>query len=143
MPSELIDDAMKRVLAKVAAEMPDVKNPRLESNQKLPMNIAGRTDPLSGKMDYNPFVLQTMSPDERENTVAHEMTHVKQAQDTPFFKRLIDQIMPQGPYNQRDNEMAAFQAERDRSLSHHLSVPDPVSGATDIQLPPIRRQAVK
>lgn len=142
MPSELIDDAMKRVLDKVQAEMPNVKNKGMTSNQNLPMNIAARTSNLTGNIDYNPFVLQTMSPDERENTITHEMTHVGQRQEHPIMS-LIRQILPQPEYQQRDDEMQAFQAERNRSLAKRLSVPDPQSGATDIQLPPIRKHPVK
>lgn len=142
MPSELIDDAMKRVFAKIQGEMPDVKANPPRSNQNLPMNQAARTDPLTGNVDYNPFVLQTMSPDDREQTLTHEMTHVGQRQEHPIMS-VLKSFLPQGPYHQRDNEMEAFQAERNRSLSHHLSVADPESGATDIQLPPIRRNVVK
>ena len=140
MPQELIDEAMKRVLAKIQAEMPNVRPTALSSNPKLPTNVAARTDPLGGSMEYNPFMLQTMSPAERENTVAHEMTHVKQQQETPFLRQLYNQIMPQGDYNTRSNEMEAFQAERDRSLRNHFSLPDPQSGATDIQLPSMRKK---
>jgi hypothetical protein len=140
MPQELIDEAMKRVLAKIQAEMPNVRHTSLSSNPKLPSNVAARTDPLGGSIEYNPFMLQTMSPAERENTVAHEMTHVRQQQETPFWSQLYNQIMPQGPYNTRSNEMEAFQTERDRSLRNHFSLPDPQSGATDIELPSPRRK---
>jgi hypothetical protein len=140
MPQELIDEAMRRVLAKIQAEMPGVKPTSLTADPKLPMNVAARTSALTGSMDYNPFVLQTMRPEERENTIAHEMTHVKQQQDTPFFRQLLNQVMPQGAYGQRSNEMEAFQTERDRSLRNHYSVPDPQSGATDIELPSMRKK---
>lgn len=133
---------MKRVFQKVQAEMPDVKASAPNPNPNLAMNIAGRTDPLTGNVDYNPFLMQTMSPDDREQTMAHELTHVKQRQEHPIMS-LLKSFMPQGDYQNRDNEMEAFQAERNRSLAHRLSVPDPQTGATDIQLPPIRKSTVK
>lgn len=146
MPNDLIDKSMQETLAKVQAEMPDVQRTNLSamgpvSKLFAPRGAFATTNPFTKNIKYDAENMNSLNKDEKENTMAHELTHVRQAQNTPFMKRLIDAIMPSKlPYAQRGNEMEAFQTERDRSLKNHLSMPDPQTGATDIQLPSIRRR---
>jgi hypothetical protein len=145
---------MQRALRKVQGENPDVKPVSISSSDSSLMNrlfapkgAMATTNPFTGNIHYNPKQLQGIGQDELENTVAHELTHSRQAQNTPWYKTVAglfspDETVPQGapssmdtPYHWRPQELEAFDAERARTLSHHLPwMRDPVTGMGDIQL---------
>lgn len=143
MPNS-IDDSMQRTLTKVQGEMSDIRKPTIAPHgfmSKLfaPYGSLATTNPITGNISYDPEKMNNLNNNEKENTMAHELTHVRQQQNTPFMKRLIAAVTPQLPYNERGSELEAFQTERDRSLKNHLSMPDPQTGATDITLPSRRK----
>lgn len=145
MPDRDQEEAMRQLLAKVHLDMPDVKKTDIApfglfERMMLPSNAAAATSPFTGNIKYNPNMMKSMSSPEKANTLAHELTHARQTQSRPFLSRIINQMLPQSEYGQRSDEMEAFQTERDRSLRNKLSLPDPQSGAVDIQLPSMRRK---
>jgi hypothetical protein len=148
---------MQRAYAKVAGEMPDVnpvtvspRNSSLLTKYFMPRGAFAVTNPFTGNITYNPDVLQGQSQDSIENIVAHEMTHSRQAQNTPWYKTVAQMFMPDekvpeqfgagsplnDPYYWRPHEMEAFQAERDRAARLHQPYQqDPILGTSDINLP--------
>ena len=155
---KLFDDSMQQAYQKVSGEMPGVKKVSVSpsggsilSKMFMPRGAYAVTNPFTGNITYNPDVMAGLSRDEMENVLAHEMTHVKQTQNTPWWKTAmeipaslfgIDEKVPEGadsthndPYYWRPREMEAFQAERDRA--ERLKLPyfrDPISGMGDIDL---------
>lgn len=142
--------------------MPDVNpvtvspsNSSLLSRIMMPRNTFATTNPFTGNISYNPEAMQGQSQQMIENTLAHELTHSRQAQQTPWYKTALglftpDEKPPVGnysnpePYYWRPNEMEAFQAERNRArLQKQPGIPDPVYGSRDIQLPSPRRKPPK
>lgn len=146
IPSELIDEAMKRTFAKVSAEYPNTKPVTMTPYNAIekflaPSDAVAITNPFTGNISYNPFMMQVMSPDDREQTVAHELTHSRQAQETPWYRTALRALMPQEEYKMRPGEMEAYQAERSRANRLDLrNLADPQTGATDIQLPSMRKK---
>jgi hypothetical protein len=155
-PNNLFDSSMQRAYSKVSKEMPNVKkvnvSPRessLMTRMFMPRGANAVTNPFTGNISYNPEMMRGMNPDELEQTMAHELTHVGQTQNTPWWKTAAEIIMPDekvppgqafpknDPYYWRPREMEAFQAERDRASRLNLPNPvDPVLGTRDIQLRP-------
>lgn len=144
---------MQRALAKVQAEMPDVKKVSVSPTSSwlskffLPKSTLAVTNPFTGNISYDPAEMAGISQDEMENTLAHELTHVRQTQNMPWYKILGSMVSPvektpdiasgsmNSPYAWRPSEMEAFQTERDRTLSHHLPyMRDPQTQMGDIQL---------
>ena len=66
----------------------------------------------------NPTQLQGQSVQDIADTITHEQTHIKQSKDSGRSPvgELMRQIYSSSgtPYHQREDEMAAFQAEKDR-----------------------------
>ena len=160
--NQVLDESMQRALQKVLKEMPDVNpvtvspsNSSLLSRIMMPRNTFATTNPFTGNISYNPEAMQGQSQQMIENTLAHELTHSRQAQQTPWYKTALglftpDEKPPVGnysnpePYYWRPNEMEAFQAERNRArLQKQPDIPDPVYGSRDIQLPSPRRKPPK
>lgn len=141
MPSDL-EKQIQAARLKVLGEMPDVKPVDVSPTSGLLDTLLGMrkttqaiTNPFTGNVHYNPAALTGATPDEIEQMLAHEFTHSRQAQTTPWYKTAYNAFMPQGPYAQRPYEMDAFQTEKDRASRLGLSMPDPVTGAMDIALP--------
>lgn len=143
---------MQRALAKVQGEMPDVKQVSIGpsgflSRLFMPKSTLATTNPFTGNIGYNPEAMAGVGQDELENTIAHELTHVRQTQNVPWYKKIMDMVSPvestpsiasgsmNSPYQWRPSEMEAFQTERDRTLAHHLpDMRDPQTGMGDIML---------
>jgi len=154
--NKVLDESMQRALQKVLGEMPDVKRvsatPRgssFMSKMFMPRGANAVTNPFTGNITYNPEMMQDMNSDELEQTMAHELSHVRQTQNIPWWKIASeilapDEKVPPGqtypkddPYYWRPREMEAFQFERDRA--NRLKLPnqvDPVLGTRDIPLRP-------
>jgi len=151
---------MQRALAKVLGEMPDVKPVTMSPSDSsilsrlfAPKGSMATTNPFTGNITYNPAAMQGQSQDELENTVAHELTHSRQAQNTPWWKTAAnlfksDVTVPAGinqnspmnnPYVWRPHEMEAFQTERNRAMTQPYPV-EPILGTRDIQLSRPRKQ---
>lgn len=163
---------MQRAYSKVSKEMPNVKKISVSpSNSSLltkvftPRGANAVSNPFTGNMTYNPAMINDMgySQFDKEQILAHEMTHTAQTQDMPWYKKLGDMwgqqagemvhnTVPQGirpdsvlnnPYYWRPHELEAYQAERDRAT--RLKQPnyvDPILGTRDIQLFPERNKAI-
>lgn len=150
---------MQRAYAKVAGEYPDTKRVSVSPSTSnfftglmMPRRAFAVTNPFTGNITYNPETMVGQSDTDMENTLAHELTHVRQTQNTPWYTHMANigrQMLgmdsgkpPEGmappmndEYYWRPMEMEAFQTERDRSLNQHQPfTPDPISGARDIQL---------
>jgi len=137
-----------KAIKKVKKEMPDQAATGVEPSgflgKFLSRGANASTNPFTGNVSYNPDMMQRMSPDETENTFAHELTHSRQIQAKPYLNRFTDVMKSMVPrfmgggdeeYYQRPREMEAFQAERDRTSRMGLrGMPDPTTGARDINL---------
>lgn len=171
--NRLLDESMQRAYIKVSKEMPDVKpvtvRPRQSSfltNLFMPKGAYAVTNPFTGNITYNPDMFEGQTQDDIEQTLAHELTHTRQMQNTPWYGHLAevgDQMLqnvksmwggnedrvPEGissssplnnPYYWRPREMEAFQAEKDRAA--RMKIPyyvDPILGTRDINLPAPRK----
>lgn len=109
------------------------------------------SNPFSGNMIYNPDMMGGMNQFDKEQVIAHEMTHTGQMQNMPWYQKIKEMLfnrgnVPEGipatsnlnnPYYWRDHELEAYQAERDRATK--LKYPwyqDPITGGRDIMLHP-------
>lgn len=159
--NKLLDESMQRAYAKVAAEMPDVKRVAVTpSNQSwmtrifMPRGSQAVTNPFTGNITYNPDAMQGMAPEDIEQALAHELTHVRQTQNMPWYQKVASLFtdnpgVPAGisgssplndPYYWKPSEMEAFQTERDRATRMKLPwYRDPVLGTGDIMLPSPRK----
>lgn len=159
--NKVLDESMQRALAKVQGEMPDVKKISVTPSTSsmlpgifMPRGADAVTNPFSGNVTYNPDMMQGQSPHDMEQILTHEMTHVGQTQNTPWYSILGDMFkpdvkVPQGitpgstldnPYYWRPREMEAYQAERNRASKYKTpDFVDPVLGTRDIMLPSPRR----
>jgi len=167
---------MQRAYAKVIAEYPGTKKVQVyPSDSSLLTKLAmskrayAVTNPFTGNIAYNRDTMADQSQQDMEQTMAHELAHVRQMQDTPWYGHLAEVgnqmlqnvkslwggnedkvpegIRPSSPYNDpyywRPREQEAFQVEKDRALKMGLSGPDPMDYSRDIQLPgPPRRPMV-
>lgn len=155
--NRLLDESMQRAYSKVSGEMPDVKHvsvsPRSASpltSWMMPRGSMAVTNPFTGNITYDPAMFQGQDSNEQEQMLAHELTHVRQTQNTPWYKIVggmfqRDAKVPEGvgassplnsSYQWRPNEMEAFQTERDRADKNKIpNYVDPVLGSRDIMLP--------
>lgn len=117
--------------------MPDVANAPVENMGWLDQILAkargkmngGTTMALThnsggGSVALNPEAMAQAGQGDREDTIAHELTHVRQARrdygDKNLFQqaaqKLLDMKEAKLPYGQQPNELEAFQAEGDRAV---------------------------
>jgi len=151
------DPRMAEIIAKVRQQMPDVADAPIE-----PMGAFGKlmskgaiatTSPFGG-ISYNPDALQGASAADVGDTIAHELTHVRQVRGQSVGQKLgnVWEGLKYGlglglPYGQRPDELEAFQTEADRQLADHRS-PNPTPGFNtedwktlgDISLPAPRKR---
>lgn len=148
---------MQRAYGTAKREMPDVRDVPVSSADNaglsgvlmpMPKNALAATNPFTGSITYSPPMMQGQGPTEMANTMAHELTHARQAQRTPWYQTALDLFKPDvrvpegiaptsvlnNPYYWRPNELEAFQTERNRQLTQPYPV-DPVYGSRDIPLP--------
>lgn len=123
--------------ANVRKEMPDVANAPIENMGWLDRMVAdarGRMDgglimalthPGSGgSVALNPDAMAMTSPTDREDTIAHELTHVRQARRDYADKNILQRAAQvfadlkeaHLPYGQQPSELEAFQLEGDRAV---------------------------
>jgi len=144
---------MQRTLQKVLGQMPDVNPVTIGpsggmNSLMMPKNALATTNPFTGNISYDPSMMAGQSPDEMGNTVAHELTHSRQAQNTPWYQKVMDMFHPgndtppaglpsgsvlNNPYYWRPSELEAFQTERNRQMTQPYPT-DPVYGTRDINL---------
>jgi len=99
------------------------ENPNLANVQpygpisRLLLNKAqGYTSPMQ-TIYLNPTQLEGMNPQDVADTVLHEQTHVNQMKargSNPLMELYSEMKGSNLPYGQRPDEMAAFQAEKER-----------------------------
>jgi hypothetical protein len=77
-----------------------------------------------GRVVYHPDVLASQNPAEVEDTLAHELVHVRQGREAAgdsLFSRIKAKLesIKEGylPYGQQPNELEAYQYEGDRAVS--------------------------
>jgi len=155
---------MQRAMTKVMGEYPDTKPVTLSPSSgglgsfltglMMPRGALAVTNPFTGNITYDPNMMSGQSPTEQEQTIAHELTHSRQAQTTPWWKTAMGMFQPDAkvpagvpknspmndPYYWRSSEMEAYQTERDRAQRTHIPYyVDPVTGSRDLWLPNQRR----
>jgi hypothetical protein len=170
--NKVLDESMQRAYQKVSGEMPNVKpisvspsNSSLLTKVFTPRGANAVSNPFTGNMTYNPSMINDMgySQFDKEQILAHEMTHTAQTQDMPWYKKLGDIFGQQtnelmhntvpkeisensvlnNPYYWRPHEQEAYQAERDRATRLHTpNYVDPIFGTRDIQLYPERNKTI-
>lgn len=115
----------------------------------MPRGSIATTNPLTGNITYDPSAVQGLNDDELQNVMAHEMTHSRQAQTTPWYQTLYNQYFGgssvpssekgrplDNPYFWHPAEQEAFQTERNRMFNQHQPFPhDPMTQQPDIFLP--------
>ena len=138
-----------KAIQKVKKEMPDQAQTSIEPSGFLGKFMSrganASTNPFTGNVNYNPEAMQFDSPEENENTFAHELTHSRQIQAKPYLTRFTDVAKSMLPgflgggeedYYHRPRELEAFQAEKDRTSRMGLrGMPDPMTNRGDIELP--------
>lgn len=133
-----VDQQIALAKTQMQKEMPDVAGTSIQpmgwlSHALAPSGAQAITNPLTGSVYYNPAAMEGQSQNEVTNTLAHELTHSRQAQSQPWSSRILgglkEAFSPSVPYEQRPYEMEAFQTERNRDLANH------VGNYGDIQLP--------
>lgn len=122
--------ALEQAISFVRRRMPDVANvPFAEMTEERPSSAPNRLveaeyEPFGKKVNYSKRILDR-TPEDLYGTVAHELTHARQYKDRGLFRRLYDALMGGAesnlPYNQRGEELEAFQAEND--LRTELGLP--------------------
>jgi len=155
---------MQRALKKVLKERPDIRQDvtltpsdslgGFMTGMMMPRGALAVTNPFTGNITYSRSAMQGQTDRDVEQTVAHELTHTKQAQTTPWWKTAMSMFQPDekvpaevpkgspmnDPYQWRVPEMEAYQAERDRAqATHYPYYVDPVTGSRDLQLPNQKR----
>lgn len=136
-------DKFQRSIDKVKSEYPDVADVSVKPGNWLEEKLAGKkawasASPWTGNVTYFPERMGNMSDPEAENVFAHELTHSRQTRAMSPMQRLIAvgrSMLGEEPYHERPRELEAFQAMKDRSRAQGYNLPDPYTGATDIQLP--------
>lgn len=139
-------------IKKIRAENPDVSDVAIQEAGPIARFFAGHkaravASPWTGNVTYFPERMQGMSQDEIENVMQHELQHTRQTRQLNPLQRLMmvgrNMLGMEEEYGRRPRELEAFQAEKDRSRRLGLNLPDPYTGARDIQLPPMsKRRAV-
>lgn len=120
--STLMIEMAKR---KMSQEMPE----EYKSASIKPMGpisrffFGGRADALTTPFNtiyYDPGMTQGRNQPRVEDILAHELTHVRQNNQLPMIPRLMQLFKSSnGDYQQRPNEMEAYQTEKDRILRDH------------------------
>jgi len=127
-------------------EMPDmapVKSYGFFSRMLSP-NAMGYASP-GNSIYLNPRMNEGQTPQEIADTLTHEQEHIKQQKYSPTMELLKRMFIPQGPYEQRPEELAAFQAEKDRRwrMNRMQTASPSISGSwyvpQDINLPAPKR----
>ena len=149
--NKTLDESMQRAYSKVAKRYPDIKPVSVKPQgfiDKMLMNpqATAIADPFTGNITYNPGYMQNY-PDTREATIAHELAHSRQAQNTPWYKTVMDILGPKAtpppeyadanPYYWQPHEMEAFQQQREYGGQF-----DPITGKGDIQLSAPRKKGI-
>lgn len=144
--NRLFDESMQRAYQKVSKEMPGVKGVSVSPRESsfltrfmMPRGATAVTNPFTGNITYNRESMAGYTPDELEQVMAHELKHVEQTQNTPWYKTAAEIFnMPfEEEYYKRPREMEAYQFERDRATRRKTpNYVDPVHGTRDIMLRP-------
>lgn len=133
-------------IQKIKEENPDQASTPVQPagffGKLLAGNAEATTSPWTGAVSYNQEKMNNLSAPEQENILTHELVHSRQIQQTPYINRLANFAKSMIPgmdesYYNRPREMEAYQAERDRNMRLGQQMPDPISGAKDIELPPV------
>lgn len=133
-----------KAIKKIQQENPDVADATFYEAGPIARLFANRNaraiaNPFTGNVTYFPDRMQQMSDPEAENVFAHELQHARQIRQQPMLRRIFNTFASpfiDEEYGMRSRELEAFQAERDRSRRLGYNLPDPYTGARDINLPP-------
>jgi hypothetical protein len=131
------DPRMAEIIAKVRQQMPDVADASIEPmggfGKLISKGAIATTSPFGG-VSYNPDALHGASAADVADTLAHELTHVRQVRGQSIGQKFGNVLegLKYGlgfglPYGQRPDELEAFQTESNRQLAEHRS-PNPRPG---------------
>jgi hypothetical protein len=151
-----VDEQVQAAYKKVLGENPNMQPVTVSPRSGLfgwltPSMSDATTNPLTGNVTYNPTLMADKTQAQKEQAIAHELSHARDVQNRSLGERLMSLNpfravgqTPAGfsrddPHNNNymwdPEEMKAFQAERDRANLLRLpNQPDPVTGAQDIHL---------
>lgn len=147
---------LDRAYGEAQRQMPGLKPVKVGLGGGMPSRHEAETSMFSGNVTFNQDRLDDLSDPELAETMTHELTHARQAQNTPILQKFYNRVFGSGPdeevpaeakggslddpYYWRPRELEAFQAERERMGKSGRSLQrDPMSGHYDIFLPPERR----
>lgn len=135
----------EKSIKKIRAENPDVADVDISPAGPIARFFAKKNaraiaNPFTGNVTYFPERMSAMSEPEAENVFAHELQHTRQTRAMNPLQRLMSlgrSMLGEEEYGMRPRELEAFQVEKDRSRRMGYNLPDPYTGARDIQLPPM------
>jgi hypothetical protein len=67
-----------------------------------------------GNIRYDPTALEGQNAQDVADTLLHEYTHIKQMQPRGVVGQILHMVTDRAPYGQRNDELEAWQAERQR-----------------------------
>lgn len=140
----------------VSRQMPDVRAVSVSAGRGDEADPAlMNTNLYTGNISYNPARVADKSDQELQELMAHELTHARQAQNTPWYQTAYRQLVgdnnavPESmkgtklddPYYWTPIEQEAFQAQRDRMVaSGRPAQRSPTTQRYDIYLPSERKR---
>lgn len=146
-------DKIRLAYNTVRQEMPDVGPISVAPSYNMISRFGHGVDARANSdnsIEYDPNHVDSMVQNDVDNMMAHELTHVRQNQNTPWYQKIYNSVMGtptvnapssfpksspmSNPYAWQPNEMEALQTERDRQLRQSYPV-DRVTGRTDMYLP--------
>ncbi len=109
---------MQRAYAKVSGEMPDVNPVSVSPSSSslltkwfMPHGANAVTNPFTGNVIYNPDMMQGVDDNERQQIIAHELTHNRQREIEKFNKLLGIKL-----FGMPINQMRRFQRGLTKTL---------------------------
>src|SRR5438874_3240445 len=119
-PDDLMNLAAEHMKTQMPEEMNSVNSlgpANWFERQIMPDNALAITLPF-GRVAYNPTMLDSTqsTQSEADDTLAHELTHIRQANRTGILEKLQNLFSPPRAYEDRPDEEEAFQIERVRQV---------------------------
>lgn len=162
MPPPTVEQQIATAKQAMQQEMPA----QMADTTVEPMGILGRslgalkalaggqtqaiTSPFTGTISYDPAALAGQSQNDVSDMLAHELTHVGQIRNEPWYAPYLGLvgIGPHYDYGQDPNELEAFQTEANRAVAQGRA-PNPMPTFSspgfrsmgDISLPGLKKAA--
>ena len=162
MPAPTVADQIAAAKQRMQTEMPA----QMAGTSVEPMGVVGKslgalkalaggqtqaiTSPFTGNVSYDPTALAGQSQNDIDDMLAHELTHVGQIRQEPWYAPYLGLvgIGPRYDYGQDPNELEAFQTESNRAVAQGRT-PNPMPAfsapgfrsMSDISLPGLKKAA--